>query len=77
EYSEQPGGAFNFDSFYKEIAVSYGLGLRLDFGFLVVRLDGGLKAYDPAGSTLYRRLPLIHPSFNRDFTLHLAVGYPF
>lgn len=77
EYPEQPGGAFNFDSFYKEIAVSYGLGLRLDFGFLVVRLDGGLKAYDPAGTTLYRRLPLIHPSFNRDFTLHLAVGYPF
>lgn len=77
EYAEQPGGEFNFDSFYKQIAVSYGLGLRFDFGFLVLRLDGGMKAYNPAGSTLYRRLPLVHPDMSRDFAFHLAVGYPF
>ena len=77
EYAEQPGGEFSFDSFYKQIAVSYGLGLRFDFGFLVLRLDGGMKAYNPAGSTLYRRLPLVHPDMSRDFAFHLAVGYPF
>ena len=77
EYAEQPGGVFSFDSFYKQIAVSYGLGLRFDFGFLVLRLDGGMKAYNPAGSTLYRRLPLVHPDMSRDFAFHLAVGYPF
>lgn len=77
EYAEQPGGAFGFDSFYKQIALSYGLGLRFDFGFLVLRLDGGMKAYNPSGKTLYKKLPLVHPSFDRDFAFHLAVGYPF
>lgn len=77
DYAEQPGGAFSFNTFYKQIAVSYGLGLRLDFGFLVLRLDGGIKAYNPSGTSAYRKLPLIHPSMSRDFTLHLAVGYPF
>ena len=77
EYTEQPGGLFEFSSFYKQIAVSYGLGLRFDFGFLVLRLDGGMKAYNPSGRTMYRRLPLVHPDFSRDFAFHLAVGYPF
>ena len=77
EYAEQPGGAFSFDTFYKQIAVSYGLGVRFDFGFLVLRLDGGMKAYNPSETSFYRRLPLIHPDFSRDFSFHLAVGYPF
>ena len=77
EYAEQPGGLFEFDSFYKQIAVSYGLGVRFDFGFLVLRLDGGMKAYNPSGSTMYRRIPLLHPNMSRDFAFHLAVGYPF
>lgn len=77
DYAEQPGGKFGFDTFYKQIAVSYGLGLRFDFGFLVLRLDGGMKAYNPSGRSMYRRLPLVHPSMDRDFAFHLAVGYPF
>ncbi|MBQ9385966.1 MAG: BamA/TamA family outer membrane protein [Bacteroidaceae bacterium] len=77
DYTEQPGGVFGFDTFYKQIAVSYGLGIRFDFGFLVLRLDGGMKAYNPSGKTLYKRLPLVHPSMDRDFAFHLAVGYPF
>lgn len=77
EYAEQPGGMFGFDTFYKQIALSYGLGLRFDFGFLVLRLDGGMKAYNPSGSTMYKRLPLVHPDMSRDFAFHLAVGYPF
>lgn len=77
EYTEQPGGLFELDSFYKQIAVSYGAGLRFDFGFLVLRLDGGMKAYNPSGKTMYKKLPLLHPSMDRDFAFHLAVGYPF
>ncbi len=77
DYPEQPGGLFRLDTFYQQIAVSYGLGLRFDFGFFVLRFDGGMKAYNPAGSTLYRKLPLFHPKFDRDFAFHLAVGYPF
>ena len=43
----------------------------------IIRLDGGMKAYNPSGRTMYRRLPLVHPDFSRDFAFHLAVGYPF
>ncbi len=77
EYEEQPGGQFFFDSFYKQIAVSYGAGIRMDLGFFVLRVDGGMKAYNPAGNTVYQRIPLLNPNFGRDFAFHLAVGYPF
>ncbi|MCQ2083697.1 MAG: BamA/TamA family outer membrane protein [Bacteroidaceae bacterium] len=77
DYTEQPGGMFDFGSFYRQIAASYGLGLRLDLNFIVVRMDAGMKAYNPAGKTQYDRLPLTHPDFGRDLAFHLAVGYPF
>lgn len=76
-YEDQPGGQFRFHSFYKQIAAAYGLGLRLNFDFFILRLDGGMKAVNPAGVTSVGRYPLIHPNFKRDFTLHFAVGLPF
>lgn len=39
---------FNFNRFYKDIAVGTGFGLRYDFSYFVVRLDLGLKLIDPA-----------------------------
>ena len=39
---------FDINRFYKEIAVSAGLGARFNFGFLLVRLDWGIKIFDPA-----------------------------
>lgn len=76
DYVDQPGGQFRFNRFYKEIAVSYGLGLRLDFNFFVLRFDSGMKAINPdkKGKEKY---PIISPDFNRDFAFHFAVGYPF
>lgn len=77
-YDDQPGGQFKFDSFWKEIAVSYGLGMRLNFDFFILRFDFGMKAINPAyeqqGSTHY---PIIHPRLSRDLTFHFAVGLPF
>lgn len=77
EYANQPGGVFRFNKFYKQIALSYGLGLRLDFDFFVLRFDGGMKALNPAYEYGPKRWPLIHPDFSRDFAFHFAVGYPF
>ncbi|MCQ2065033.1 MAG: BamA/TamA family outer membrane protein [Bacteroidaceae bacterium] len=77
DYAEQPGGCFSFDTFYRQIAISYGMGLRMDLNFLILRLDGGMKAFNPAGETLYQRIPLVHPNLKRDLAFHLAVGYPF
>lgn len=77
DYEEQPGGQFRFDKFYKQIAVAYGLGLRLNFGYFILRLDGGMKAINPAYESGQYHYPIIHPDFGRDFHLHFAVGMPF
>ena len=74
-YENQPGGVFKFDSFYKEIAAAYGIGLRLNFNYFLLRLDCGMKAYNPALDQ--ERWPLVHPNFKRDYALHFSVGYPF
>ncbi len=39
-------GRFKFDSFYKQIAVGSGLGLRLDWEYVVVRFDFAFRAHD-------------------------------
>ncbi len=77
EYESQPGGKFEIDKFYKQIAVAYGLGIRLDLDFFVLRFDGGMKAVNPAYTLTKEHFPLIHPRFSRDFAFHFAVGYPF
>lgn len=74
--ADLPDANFNFGRFYKEIAFSYGLGLRLDFDFFLIRFDTGFKAYDPQerGS---RRWAITRPNFHDNFAWHFAVGYPF
>lgn len=74
-YEEQPGGQFKFNQFYKQIAVAYGMGLRMDLDFFIVRLDWGWKAVNPQ-YTGNRRYPLFHPRI-AESALHFAVGYPF
>ncbi len=76
EYEEQPGGQFKFTTFYKDLALSYGIGFRFDLGLFVFRLDGAMKAINPAYDGR-ERFPVICPKFGRDFALHFAIGYPF
>lgn len=73
---DRPNGNFDFSRFYKEIAVSYGLGLRLDFDFFLIRFDTGMKAYNPQQSGA-KRWAILHPNFKDNFAWHFAVGYPF
>lgn len=76
-YEEQPGGQFRFDTFWRQIAVAYGLGVRLNFGYFILRLDGAMKAINPAHEHGRYHYPIIHPKLKRDFHLHFAVGMPF
>ena len=76
EYEGQEEGTFRFNRFYKQLAVAYGFGIRFDLDYLILRFDGGMKAVNP----MYEgkdKLSFIKPNFNRDFTFHFAVGYPF
>ncbi|MDL2265100.1 BamA/TamA family outer membrane protein [Parabacteroides sp. OttesenSCG-928-G21] len=74
--SDQVDGNFDFSRFYKEIAFSYGLGLRLDFDYFLLRFDTGFKAYNPQ-ETGSRKWAIAKPNFSDNFAWHFAVGYPF
>src|SRR5690554_4037036 len=76
DYEEQPGGLFEWSKFYKELAVSYGAGIRFDLNFLLIRVDGGMKAHNP-GLPQGSRWTIFKPDFRRDFAFHFAIGYPF
>jgi len=60
--------------FYEQIAYSYGIGIRADFSFFILRFDFGFKLFDPK-----------QPSGDRwrfnlngnDWAFNFAVGYPF
>lgn len=80
--NSRPGSDFRFNRFYKEIAVGTGVGLRMDFNFLVIRLDLATKAVDPSMPE-GERWVLDNLSFNRLFglkgqtVLNFGIGYPF
>ena len=78
QYDEQPGGQFSFKDFPRQLAVSYGLGLRLNFDYFILRFDLGVKAVNPAYEAEDdEHYPVLHPNFKRDYAFHFAVGMPF
>ena len=78
DYDEQPGGRFTIKSLIDEMAVSYGLGLRLNFDYFILRFDLGMKAINPAyKNENEEHFPVIHPRLSRDLAFHFAVGLPF
>ena len=77
EYGDQPDGQFQLSTFWKQIAVSYGLGIRFNFDYFILRFDMGMKAVNPVYETSREHFPVIHPKLSRDFAFHFAVGLPF
>ena len=77
---DRPGAEFNFDRFYKEIAMSGGFGMRFDFKYFILRADLGMKLHDPAGKGrwAFTSKPDGRSRVNwDDFCLSIAIGYPF
>lgn len=77
KYANQTGGQFKFNKFYKQIAVAYGLGLRFNLSYFILRFDMGMKALDPSHPSGKLHYPIIKPKLSRDFAFHFAVGLPF
>lgn len=70
-------GKFNMDNFLPAIAADWGIGVRLDLDFILVRVDWGLVTRDPSRDSGHR---WVGPSgwFKNDgFAIHFGVGYPF
>ena len=77
EYKDQPEGQFKFSRLLDDMAVSYGLGVRLNFDYFIVRFDFGMKAVNPAFESEDTHYPITHPRLSRDLAFHFAVGMPF
>ena len=77
-YDSQPGGVFT-PEFYKQIAWSYGAGLRFDLSVMIFRIDFGVKLYDPSRMDLGTQWRIVPNGlcWRDDMTFHFAIGYPF
>lgn len=78
----RPNADFSVNRFYKEIAIGSGAGLRLDFSFLLVRFDLGVKVYDPArpeGKRFIFKKGFNEGAFSKadNVILNIGIGYPF
>lgn len=74
---------FRADQFYKEIAVGTGFGLRFNFSFLILRIDMGIKVWDPARPEgdrfVLNKMKFFGPfGINREPVIYnVGIGYPF
>lgn len=78
-YVTQPGGVFKWDTFYRQIAWSYGVGVRFDLSIFIFRIDYGVKLYDPSRIAEGKQWRTADNGlgWKRDMTFHFAIGYPF
>ena len=78
----RPGSQFQFNKFYKDIAIGTGTGFRFDLKFVIARVDLGMKLRDPllhdAQFTEGSHWIFLNGPYKRkDFTIVLGIGYPF
>ena len=59
------------------IAADWGVGLRLDLNFILLRLDWGIKLYEPSREAGHRFLTPSEWFGKNGSALHFGVGYPF
>ena len=69
-----PNGVFRIKDFYRTLGSDWGIGLRCDLGFIVVRIDYGMQLFDPVGEGRW-----VNPGewFKGASAVHFGVGYPF
>ncbi|MEI7489269.1 MAG: BamA/TamA family outer membrane protein [Chryseobacterium sp.] len=77
----RPGAKFSKD-FLSEVAVGAGVGLRLDFSILVLRLDLAMPLrvpyYEKGNRWAFDRINFGDPSWRKEnLVLNIAIGYPF
>lgn len=71
----RPGGLLRGSTFFKDLALGTGVGLRVDIGMIVIRGDLGIGIHAPynTGKRGYYNMT----SFGKSLAFHLAIGYPF
>jgi len=82
EDPDKPGGRFKWNSFYRELAMGTGIGLRIDASFFVLRFDLATplrKPFLPEGERwVINQVKFSSTSWRREnLLLNIAIGYPF
>jgi len=70
-----PSAVFQLKSFLGELALDAGMGLRADFGYFVLRLDGAVVLKNPANPKYSRWIGQNHNKF--ELIGNIGIGYPF
>ncbi len=86
QYSEQKGGEYSLatNKMFDEIALNYGVGLRFNFDFFLIRFDLGIKLYDPRYENPQQRWAISKDygggkanRIDHFLSPQFAIGYPF
>ncbi|MGD1845202.1 MAG: BamA/TamA family outer membrane protein [Salibacteraceae bacterium] len=90
ENPDLPGAEIRSDRFYNELAIGTGLGVRFDFSFFILRIDGAIQMKDPSFPRGERWVFQSKDQLNamrneRGFapyqfpqgSINLGIGYPF
>lgn len=72
---DRTGGEFDIKNVWKQFALSGGIGIRLNLGFFVFRLDPSIPLYDPSQDTGSKWV-VQNVTYKR-VIWNLAIGYPF
>ena len=67
-------GEFKFSNFYRHLAADWGVGIRLDLSFVLLRLDMGIKLYDPSEKDWKGPDSFLKKG---NYGVQFGVGYPF
>jgi outer membrane protein insertion porin family len=77
----RPGSQFEFNDFWRELAVGTGVGFRFDFTFLIARIDLSAKVLDPSlpvGKRFVLDKTVVFKTNNYyNVAFNLGIGYPF
>ena len=68
---------FEIKNIPSQLAADWGLGLRVNLDFILVRLDVGFKVYDPCSTADVHWLGPRDWIKRDGFAIHFGVGYPF
>ncbi len=75
-YNGRPD-AFSFKTLGDSIAAAWGAGLRVDFTYILLRLDFGMRFHDPANAENNHWLVPRQWVQHGNYAIHFGVGYPF
>ena len=75
--SARADGEFATDKFLSEIALGGGIGIRFNFNYFILRLDGAVKFRDPARVESERWVYSSQKFSAADINYNVGIGYPF